>query len=51
MLQVTAISTLQVLLPLVMEGMGWEVGGSVGMQASLGPTERPEKEQYFLPHH
>lgn len=51
MLQVMTIGTLQVLLPLVMEGMGWEAGGSMGVQASLGPTERPEKEQYFLPHH
>lgn len=48
MLQVMAISTLQVLLPLVMEGL---VGRSVGIQASLGLSEKPEREQHLLPHH
>lgn len=46
MLRVMAISTLPVFLPLVVEGM---VGGSVGVQASLGLTEKPEREQYLLP--
>lgn len=51
MLQAMAISILQVLLPLVMEGM---VGGSRGgwrVQASLGLTEKPKREQYLLPDH